>query len=250
MHEAWAERIVAAKTAGQLPPALSGEHTGATLEDAFDVQKQVVAALAATRPINGFKAALTAPPAQAAFATDRAVWGVLLGAPHDSGSTLAIDSFGKLMLETEVAFRVGRTIDARLEPAQLGEYFDAVAPAVEFADTGFDGKANAIDLVAGNAAAGAVLVGPATGFADAVADDASITFSRGDATLHSARGGDAPGGQLEALAWLVNQVVDGGYTLAAGHWLITGALGGMQPAEPGDYRADFGPLGGVSFTLT
>ena len=32
--------------------------------------------------------------------------------------------------------------------------------------------------------------------------------------------------------------------------MITGAVGGIQPAQPGEYVADYGVLGKITFTVT
>jgi len=47
----------------------------------------------------------------------------------------------------------------------------------------------------------------------------------------------------------VNAVVADGYVLRPGQVLLTGAVGGMVPAEPGEYVADCGALGRLQFTL-
>jgi 2-keto-4-pentenoate hydratase len=54
---------------------------------------------------------------------------------------------------------------------------------------------------------------------------------------------------LKALVWLVNTVLAQGYTLAAGHVLMTGSIGNMHPGAPGDYRAAFGTLGELTLRL-
>ena len=56
-------------------------------------------------------------------------------------------------------------------------------------------------------------------------------------------------GQLKALVWLVNTVLAQGYTLAAGHVLMTGSIGNMHPGAAGDYRAAFGTLGELTLRL-
>jgi 2-keto-4-pentenoate hydratase len=57
------------------------------------------------------------------------------------------------------------------------------------------------------------------------------------------------GNQWEALYWLINHIIDQGYTIGEGQVLLTGALGEVLPCEPGSYEADFGNVGTVSFTV-
>ena len=63
------------------------------------------------------------------------------------------------------------------------------------------------------------------------------------------RGSDAMDDQWQALQWLINHSLQQGYRLEAGQLFITGALGKMLTAELGDYRASFGELGELRFTI-
>ncbi|MCR9296806.1 MAG: hypothetical protein NXI32_29205, partial [bacterium] len=57
------------------------------------------------------------------------------------------------------------------------------------------------------------------------------------------------GGVWRHLIKVVNQLVDQGYSLHGGDWLIAGALGSVHAADPGNYTADFGGLGRIEFTV-
>ena len=52
-------------------------------------------------------------------------------------------------------------------------------------------------------------------------------------------------GQLDALTWLINEVLDQGYEIKPEQFLITGTIGPMVPATPGRYSADFAQLGEI-----
>jgi 2-keto-4-pentenoate hydratase len=67
--------------------------------------------------------------------------------------------------------------------------------------------------------------------------------------LQSGGSAEVLGSQRTALVWLINQILARGYTIAAGHLLMTGAIGGMQPAKPGNYSAEFGDLGAIDFKI-
>ncbi len=56
-------------------------------------------------------------------------------------------------------------------------------------------------------------------------------------------------GALAAALELVNAAVAAGYELRPGQVLLSGAVGAMMPAEPGDYVADYGALGTLRFTV-
>jgi 2-keto-4-pentenoate hydratase len=69
------------------------------------------------------------------------------------------------------------------------------------------------------------------------------------ALLHSFAAGTVMEGQWQALAWLVNRVLEQGYELEPGHLLMTGSIGNMHPAKPGKYVADFAALGQLTFHI-
>ena len=106
------------------------------------------------------------------------------------------------------------------------------------------------DTVAWNGNAKALIVGskkldPANVDIDAVA----IILTRGGETINTAKGGEAGGGQMATLLKAVNDIVKRGYTIRPRHVLTNGALGKILPAETGQYTADYGPLGEISFTV-
>ena len=47
----------------------------------------------------------------------------------------------------------------------------------------------------------------------------------------------------------MNAAVAAGYELRPGQVLLSGAVGAMMPAEPGDYVADYGALGTLRFAV-
>ena len=49
---------------------------------------------------------------------------------------------------------------------------------------------------------------------------------------------------------MLNEASARGLALADDMLLITGACGGIHPAEPGSYVADYGSLGKIEFTVT
>ena len=61
---------------------------------------------------------------------------------------------------------------------------------------------------------------------------------------------EALGGPLPALQWMTSVARELERPLADGMLMITGAVGGIQPAQPGEYVADYGVLGKVTFTVT
>lgn len=108
--QTWGDRLNTLHNAGQPFPSLSAEHPTADLEQAYAVQRVYVADL--PEQIAGYKAALTAEPAQRMMSIDVAIIGVLF----ESGATqpgAALNPQGPVILETEIGFRTNRSIEAQ-----------------------------------------------------------------------------------------------------------------------------------------
>ena len=60
---------------------------------------------------------------------------------------------------------------------------------------------------------------------------------------------DALGDQWQAALWLVNTMIEHGWTLRPGQILLTGILGRMIPAAPGECTANYGNWGTIAFSI-
>jgi 2-keto-4-pentenoate hydratase len=237
-------------------PAPSQRGAELSLAEAYDVQAALVALRAGTDPIAGYKAALTAPAAQRAMGVAEPVSGVLFasGRLHD-GVVVAARPNRTLLLETEIGFLLNGPIEQPLaDVPDLRTRVRWCLPVVELAEIGF-GKAAAsgTDLVAANAASGRFLYDPEMARSmvrQAVDVDAvEVSLARDGELLQRSAAGDVPGGQWQALLWLVNALVVRGRRIGPEDLLITGAVGAVQPGRPGRYVADFGELGRLGFEI-
>ena len=247
--------------AGAHWPLPSAAIAGLNAAVAYDVQREFVARRLEGDAIAGFKAGATAIPAQQAFGLDGPFTGVLLASGLTAnGATVVAADFGRLLLETELCFRAGSSIDQPINDVQeLRERIDGCFPAVELADAGGFGAAKFTgpDLIAGNGASASYMVESMVGsmIGDELddqtvdLDQVTVSFSRDGETLHEAVSGNLMGGQWQALLWLVNAVVALGYVVQPGHLLLTGALGSPHPAQPGRHVADFGVCGQIAFEV-
>lgn len=228
-----------------------------TTEAAYHLQHQLITRLQANGgwgEIYGYKAALTAQAAQDAMGIDEPIIGALFqhGAQEANVQT-AIQADRPVLLETELGFTLSKAIT---EPVSADNVLDSVSECrgmIELAAPNLQQRPSSIDLISSNSASYGCLATD-TGFKPAEIDldalEVSLTrLGSADETLHSVPAGTVMQGQLNALAWLVNTVLAKGYTLAAGHVLMTGSIGNMHPGSPGGYQAGFGALGELTFTL-
>ncbi|MDE0192248.1 MAG: 4-oxalocrotonate decarboxylase, partial [Gammaproteobacteria bacterium] len=105
------------------------------------------------------------------------------------------------------------------------------------------------NLVACNIASDRYIVGEQQPLRDSYGD-IQITLTRDGEEVCSAPASDALGGPQAALAWMLNEARDRGLEVEDGMLLITGACGGIHPAQPGSYVADYGDFGRIEFTVT
>ena len=218
-------------------------------ENAYRVQSFFVQKLLAQNDdtIAGFKAGLTAEPQMKRFnATSPA------GAPLfrgglievlDSSKPIRLKPFKGMMLETELAFKTAQPITEVLkDESALKDLIASVHPAVEvpqlfFADMG---KVDFFEIVASAIGSKIFMVGSPFLLTEINPDEVKVRLTVGGDVVNEGKATDALDGQWRALLWLVNTMVERGYKIEAGQYLLTGALGKMIPAKSGLYVADFG----------
>ncbi|MEM7002162.1 MAG: hypothetical protein AAF529_15335 [Pseudomonadota bacterium] len=242
----WAQRFLAAHKKGQPYDLLSAEAADPNVQQAYAIQKAYVALR--DTPISGYKAALTAPAAQAPMGVDEAITGVLF-ANGALDNTLPINLTQACLLETEIGFVASQAIDAPITADQAFALCQVCLPMIEVASPNLAGKPSGIDLIATNSASFAYIRGATAETADFDIDDLTVSLSTGQQTLWQTAAGVVRSGQKQALTWLINSVLAQGLQIEPGHIFMTGSIGGMHPAKPGDYTAEFGALGTINFSI-
>ena len=230
-----AATMAAAIRAGEPLPKMP---EGLDLDQAYALQKEVVAVVS-DGDVAGLKAGMTAPAGQQAFGLTHPLIGSLYGAGRLEPG-VSFESAPGVSLECEI----GIVVDANGEPKTAGPVIEV--PRMSFADEADRTGAN---LTACNIAADRYIVGEQQPLRDSYGD-IRVTLTRDGETVTSAPATDALGGPHTALAWMLNEARDRGLELADGMLLITGACGGIHPAAPGHYVADYGSFGRIEFTVT
>ena len=229
------ESMAAAVRAGAAMPAMPD---GLTIEAAYEIQEALVRAVAG-EDLAGYKAGLTAPAGQAQFGIDHPLVGALYASGRlESGAVFA--GGPGVSLECEM----GVVVDADGTPRSAG-------PVIEVPRIGFSRgeDATGVNLCACNIAADRIVVGAQSALRDDYGS-LGVTLARDGETVLEASIDEALGGPVPAVAWMVETLGGLGRPLVDGMLLITGALGGIHPAQPGSYVADYGVLGQVTFTVT
>jgi 2-keto-4-pentenoate hydratase len=223
-----------------------------TIERAYGVQKNLVRRKLQAEQPAGFKAGLTSEPSRKRFHADTAVAGVLINAPRVAPARFELSSLRGLYIETEVAMRIGKPITNKLSSIdELKLHIDGIAAAIELPNLDYQSpeQLNALDIVASNVAAAYFLTGTFASPAQRDPNTVTATLQCGGQPLNVGHGRDSMGDQWEAAMWLVNTMIEQGWTMHSGQILLTGALGKMIRAVEGRCSADFGDLGTLEFEI-
>lgn len=227
-----------------------------TEANAYKVQALLVEALLTENKdsVVGYKAGVTAAAQMQRFGAPGPASAPLFKSGlveiADPATPVRIKPFKGIMLETEFAFKTAKPIDAPVkDEAELKPLFASVHPTIEvpqvfFADMS---RVGFFDLTAAAIGSKSFVVGSAQPL-DADLDAMKVTLTCNGTVVNEGTGNEALGGQWKALLWLVNNVLNQGGKIEAGQYFLTGALGKMIPAAPGDYKAEY-PFGTVLFTV-
>lgn len=231
------------------------------IDEAYAVQDAFVALKSrACGAVAGYKIALTTPQMRALVGLGDSIAGCLHARQVVAmpASVRAAD-YGRLLVEFEIAFRMGEDLPAGVashSPQRLSGAVGAAMPAFELADDrGADYATLAtrgLELAADNAwNEGAVLGAPVTGWRDIdLAALRAVAYVNGR-VVGEGRGADTLGHPLAALAWIANHLARRGRRLRKGDVVITGSLVTSKFPQPGDLvRFEAGALGAVELRVT
>ncbi|NUR43356.1 MAG: hypothetical protein HOV73_25070 [Streptomyces sp.] len=201
--------------------------------------------------VTGRKIGLTSPAVQAQLGVDQPDFGVLFDDMRVVDGGLV--PTGRLLqpkVEAEIAFVLGADLaEGPLDAEQVRGAVAYALPALEIVDSRVAGWDITFgDTVADNGSSGLYVLGAATKtLAEFEPVSAVMTLARGGETVSRGDGAACLGDPLIALAWLARTAREVGDPLRAGQVVLSGALGPMVVAGPGDvFAAEISGLGPVS----
>lgn len=204
--------------------------------------------------IVGRKIGLTSAVVQQQLGVDEPDFGTLLSdmeVPH--GGTVPYGRLIQPRVEAEIAFVLERDL-AAADPT-IADIIQAIAfalPAIEIVDSRIaDWDIKIVDTVADNGSAARYVLGTSP----RTLHQLDLELCGMEMTNHGQRvstglGLACLGNPLNAVRWLANMMVRMGTPLRAGDLLLSGALGPMIAAKPGDrFEARINSLGSVSVSF-
>ncbi|MCI3270778.1 2-keto-4-pentenoate hydratase [Streptomyces cylindrosporus] len=240
----------AARTRAACPPVRTLLDAG-DLEAAYAVQQvNVRRALDAGRRIVGRKIGLTSTAVQRQLGVDQPDFGALfadMAVPQ--GTEVPAGRLLQPKVEAEVALVLAEDLPHRTcTVVDVLRAVDFALPALEIVDSRIAGwDISLVDTVADNASCGMyVLGGSPVPLSGLDLRSVSMTMTRNGETVSEGTGADCLGSPLNAAVWLAQALAERGDPLRAGDLVLTGALGPMAPAAPGDvFDAHIFGLGSV-----
>lgn len=257
-HEAAAQALFEADEQGRQIGLLSLQYPRMTLDDAYAVQKALIARkLASGRAKIGWKIGLTSRAMQSALGIDTPDSGVLLDdMAFQSGATVPRGRFIQPRVEAEIAFVMKSPLSgADCTRADVIAATECVAPALEILDTrilradpGTGQPRRVVDTVSDNAANAGVVLGDqrhAPGAHDLRWTGAIV--ARNGTVEETGLGAGVLNDPVTSVLWLARRMAEHGDRIEAGDIVLSGSF--IRPVEcpPGSaITADFGPFGAVS----
>jgi 2-keto-4-pentenoate hydratase len=208
-------------------------------EQSYMVQEiNTRARLAAGGRLVGRKVGLTNPTVQAQLGVGQPDYGMLfadMDLPH--GGELAFSEGAQFKAEAELAFIMGRDLTQEdIGMAEVMRAVEYVAPAIEIVGSRIaDWDIHLFDTVADNASSAFFTLGPSVRrLTDADLLNCRMQMTSGDTVISQGLGRACLGSPLNALAWLARVMARVGWPLSEGDVVLSGALGPMVAAMPGE----------------
>jgi 2-keto-4-pentenoate hydratase len=210
-----------------------------SLEDAYEVQRRVIAArVARGERAVGYKVGCTSRAIRRQFGLAEPICGRLM-APHvhHGDTTLDWHAYHRPAVEPEFVLVMGRDLTDEVgDEGSLVEAIDCVSPGIEVHNYRFWlGEPTSQELVASNGIHAGLVVGDRRMRPQGLDwDMEGVGVWRNGELVASGIGAEIMGGPLVSLRWLVNHLVRRGEALRAGQLVIPGSPVGLVSVEPGD----------------
>ena len=202
------------------------------------------------RRLVGRKIGLTSLAVQKQLGVDQPDYGMLFA------DMAVLDGFdvpvGRLIqpkVEAEIAFILGRDLDdERLTVADVIRAVEYVVPAIEIVDSRVkDWDIRILDTIADNASSGLYVLGSqCKRLTDVDLVRCGMVLECSGEPVSTGAGAACLGNPLNATTWLASKMAKVGRPLKAGDTVLSGALGPMVVAKPGDvFETHISGLGSV-----
>ncbi len=251
---AYVQQFVRAEAEGKPFAPITDTQPAADMAAAYRLQAALVAAHARRGDAAaGYKGGLMSAASMKARNVTKPLVGVLFasGAAR-GGDAISLCGYRKASFEMKLGFTFARGVN-RLPAnvAALTAAVGSVEPVIDLPDIGYRDPDNygAIDMVAANVSAAGYVRGRSAPPAVTDLDALKVSLARDGQPITAGLGRESMNNQWESLLAVTREILATGRTIVPGQLVITGKIGDRGWLVPGVYRADYGPLGVVGFTV-
>ncbi len=247
-----ADRLHEAETGRKPLPPIGEEIGEAGIAGAYAVQDLNAArALAAGRRPTGRKIGLTSLAVQKQLGVDQPDYGVLFDDMEiPDGASIPAGRLIQPKVEAEIAFVLEKDLSGeRITQTDLIGAVAYALPAIEIVDSRImDWRIGILDTIADNASSGLYVLGSRpVGLKDLDLRLCGMALENRGEPISVGAGAACLGNPLHAALWLARTMARVGRPLKAGDVVLSGALGPMAAAKPGEaYEARIEGLGAVT----
>jgi len=210
-----------------------------SVEDAYEVQRRVIAArVARGEQVVGYKVGCTSRAIRRQFGLTEPICGRVM-APHvfHGNTVLNWHDYVCCAVEPEFVFVIGKDLPDEVEDdRQLVEAIESISPGIEIHNCKFwFGKPTFQELIASNGIHAGLVVGTEKVRPMGLdLDTEGVGLFKNGKLVASGIGAEILGGPLKSLRWLANHLIRRGEHLRAGQIVIPGSAVELVAVEPGD----------------
>jgi len=252
------EMLTARQSQTQIP-CLTKTYGSFSIQKAYRIQAKLAKELSKQLgAVVGYKVAYASKAAQKQFGMDEPARGPFFMMQRlTSGSTLSVETFNEIMLETEVAFTLGKRIDKPIKDvAALKSCVKWVHPAFDagnFPYTTDQAKPTPEDMIAIGTGAHVFVLGPAVDPGKVDIDAINLSLARNGEKIRESPARDVMGSPWNSLLWCANSLTKSGHVLEPGMVVLCGTAAPAYKVKgnqiKGVFEGDCGMLGKVTLTV-
>ncbi len=252
------EMLAARETQTQIQ-YLTETYGSFSVEQAYEIQAALAKGLSKKLgSVAGYKVAYASKAAQKQFGVDEPASGPLFRLQRvPNGSKLPASAIMEIVMETEIAFTIGKRIDRAIENVQeLKSHVKWVHTAFDIGDyrlVSGEEKPQPADMIASGVGAHFYVLGPAVAPSKVDVDAVTLKLARNGKTITESAATNVMGSPWNSLLWLANHVIKLGGALEPGDVVVSGTAAPAYKVKgekiKGDYEGDCGALGKVSLTI-
>jgi 2-keto-4-pentenoate hydratase len=253
------KEMVAARESQRQIQYLTKSYGEFSIDEAYQIQLALARQLSGELgPVVGYKVGYASKAAQEQFGVDEPASGPFFGLQRvPGGSTVRAGAFMEIVLETEVAFTIGKRIDRPIKDvAEIKGYVKWVHTAFDIGDYRFvqgDAKPTPADMIASGVGAHFFVLGPAVEPIKVDVNAVDLVLKRNGEVISKSPATNVMGSPWNSLLWCANHIVKLGGVLEPGMVVISGTAAPAYKVKgqmiKGNYAGECGPLGEVTLTI-